>query len=237
MRPFVKAITGIANQNVENVALLARIAELAGVQALDVSANVACVKVARQAFHGQLFASAVSAEDLRLAVEAGADVAELGNFDDMYAHGDFITAAEVMTLAQESLLALAGKAPLCVTIPGHLSRDTQVEMLHTLADMGVAMVQTEGAIRLLNDEKVQLLSVEEKAAMSLENARFLSEIGRLPVMVASGISSKNTVDALQTGAIAVGIGSSFNKLASEEAMFAELLACLASLQNVLQAIA
>jgi hypothetical protein len=237
MRPFVKAIAGIANQNVENVALLAQIAELAGVQALDVSANVACVKVARHAFHGQLFASAVSAEDLRLAVEAGADVAELGNFDDMYAHGDFITAAEVMTLAQETLLALAGKAPLCVTIPGHLSRDTQVEMLHALADMGVAMVQAEGAIRLLNDEKVQLLAVEEKAAMSLENARFLAEVGRLPVMVASGISSNNTADALQTGAVAVGIGSSFNKLASEEAMLAELLACQASLQNVLQAIA
>jgi hypothetical protein len=237
MRPFVKAIAGIANKNVESVARLARVAELAGVQALDVFANVACVKVAREAFSGQLFASAVSAEDLRLAVEAGADVAELGNFDDMYAHGDFITAAEVMTLAQESLDALAGKAPLCVTIPGHLSRPTQVEMLHALADMGVAMVQTEGAIRLLNDEKVQLLSVEEKAAMSLENARFLAEVGRLPVMVASGISSNNTADALQTGAVAVGIGSSFNKLTSEEAMLAELLACQASLQNVLQAIA
>jgi tryptophan synthase alpha subunit len=184
-----------------------------------------------------LFASAVSAQALRLAVEAGADVAELGNFDDMYARGEFISAAEVMTLAEESLLALAGKAPLCVTIPGHLNRQTQLEMLHALADMGVAMVQTEGAIRLLNDEKVQLLSVEEKAAMSLENARFLAEANVLPVMVASGISSNNTLQALQTGALAVGIGSSFNKLDSEEAMLVELQACQVAVQNVLQAIA
>ena len=237
MRSFVKAIAGIANQDVESVARLAQVAERAGVQALDVSANVACVQVARAAFSGQLFASAVSAQALRLAVEAGADVAELGNFDDMYARGEFISAAEVMTLAEESLLALAGKAPLCVTIPGHLNRQTQLEMLHALADMGVAMVQTEGAIRLLNDEKVQLLSVEEKAAMSLENARFLAEANVLPVMVASGISSNNTLQALQTGALAVGIGSSFNKLDSEEAMLAELQACQVAVQNVLQAIA
>ena len=237
MRSFVKAIAGIANHRVESVARLAKVAEEAGVQALDVSANVDCIKVARTLFTGQLFASAVSAKALRLAVDAGADVAELGNFDDMYAHGDFITAAEVMTLAQESLVALAGKAPLCVTIPGHLSRNAQVEMLHALADMGVAMVQTEGAIRLLNDEKVQLLSVEEKSALSLENARLLSSVGRLPVMVASGISSGNIVEALATGAIAVGIGSAFNKLASEEAMLAELLACQATLEEAIQAIA
>jgi 2-keto-3-deoxy-6-phosphogluconate aldolase len=65
----------------------------------------------------------------------------------------------------------------------------------------------------------------------------LAEANVLPVMVASGISSSNTLQALQTGALAVGIGSSFNKLDSEEAMLAELQACQVAVQNVLQAIA
>jgi hypothetical protein len=237
MKPFVKAIAGIANQDVERVAVLAQVAEQAGVQALDVSAQVDCVKTARSIFKGQLFASAVSADALLNAVEAGADVAELGNYDDLYENDKFITATEVMALAEESLKALAGKAPLCVTIPGHLSREVQVEMLHALADKGVAMIQTEGAIRLLNDNRVHALTTNEKASLSLENARFLASEGRLPIMVASGISSTNVELAMQTGAIAVGIGKAFNALTSEEAMLQELRACQASMQQIVSAIA
>lgn len=237
MKPFIKAIAGIANQDVERVALLAQVAELAGVEALDVSAHVDCVKTARALFKGTLFASAVSADALLKAIEAGADVAELGNYDDMYENGEFITASEVMALAEETIQALASKAPLCVTIPGHLSRDVQVEMLHALADKGVAMIQTEGAIRLLKDNRVHALSTDEKASLSLENARFLANEGRLPIMVASGISAQNVDLAMQTGAIAVGIGKAFNALDSQEAMRQELEACQVAMNQVLSAIA
>lgn len=237
MRSFVKAIAGIGNQDVEQVALLARVAQASGVQALDVSADLACVRVARRAFHGQLFASAVSAQALLNAVDAGADVAELGNYDDLYAQGEWVSAQDVMHLAQETLDVLGGKAPLCVTIPGHLSREAQVEMLYALADMGVAMIQSEGAIRLLDGEQVQVLTAEEKALLSLENARVLSKEGRLPVMVASGISSHNADLAMQTGAVAIGIGKAFNALSSESEMLNELKACQMAIQQNEQAIA
>jgi hypothetical protein len=56
-------------------------------------------------------------------------------------------------------------------------------------------------------------------------------------MVASGISSHNADLAMQTGAVAIGIGKAFNALSSESEMLNELKACQMAIQQNEQAIA
>src|SRR5690242_11071877 len=91
-RCAVKAIAGIANFDLENVLQVARAAEAAGVHAVDVAASPAIIKAVREVTTATIFASSVEPQALADAVAAGADVAELGNFDALYDQGLFLGA-------------------------------------------------------------------------------------------------------------------------------------------------
>jgi hypothetical protein len=224
-RTLVKAIAGINNVDLASVEAVVTAANQAGVQAIDVAATPEVVAHARALTEAILFASSVEPKALLAAVEAGADVAELGNFDGLYAQGQFFGAEAVLKLAQETLSLIGDKAPVCVTIPGHLSVTVQLELLANLKTMGCFMVQTEGAIRLLGSTpEVKLLATTEKALLAIENAKVLAKANILPVMAASGLNASNVALAIKAGAVAVGIGASINQLSTVEAMVEELKA-------------
>lgn len=224
-RTLVKAIAGISNENLASVAAVVTAANQAGVLAIDVAATPAVVTHARALTDAVLFASSVSPTALLAAVEAGADVVEIGNYDGLYAEGAFFGAEAVLHLAQETVALIGDKAPVCVTIPGHLSVTVQLELLHSLKAIGCTMVQTEGAIRLLGSTpEVKLLENTEKALLAIENAKVLAKANILPVMAASGLNAGNVALAINAGAVAVGIGTAINQLPTVEAMVAELMA-------------
>jgi hypothetical protein len=224
-KTLVKAIAGISNVDLTSVGMVVTAANQAGVKAVDVAATPEVVAHARALTDAILFASSVDPQALLTAVEAGADVAELGNFDGLYAQGQFFGAEAVLALAQETMVLIGEKAPVCVTIPGHLSVTVQLELLAKLKAMGCFMVQTEGAIRLLGSTpEVKLLATTEKALLAIENAKVLAKANILPVMAASGLNASNVGLAISAGAVAVGIGSAINQLSTVEAMVAELSA-------------
>ena len=224
-RTLVKAIAGINNVDLASVEAVVTAANQAGVQAIDVAATPEVVAHARALTNAILFASSVSPNALLTAVEAGADVAELGNFDGLYAQGQFFGAEAVLKLAQETMALIGDKAPVCVTIPGHLSVTVQLELLAKLKTMGCFMVQTEGAIRLLGSTpEVKLLANTEKALLAIENAKVLAKANILPVMAASGLNASNVSLAIASGAVAVGIGAAVNQLSTVNAMAEELKA-------------
>ncbi|HEY9746220.1 MAG TPA: DUF561 domain-containing protein [Oculatellaceae cyanobacterium] len=229
-RRAVKVIAGIANFDVENVLAVARTAEAAGAHAVDVAARPEIIKAVRGVTSASIVASSVSPVELAEAVAAGADAVELGNFDALYDQGLFLSADDVLKLAEETVTLVAGKALVCITIPGHLTPESQAQLVQKLETLGVDLIQTEGAARVLAAEPVvKSLSQEEKEVLTLRNTKVLVNATRLPVMTASGLTADNVAKAFEAGAAAVGIGSYINKVASEADMIQRAKAVMESL--------
>jgi hypothetical protein len=230
---LVKVISGISNFDTDRVGQVVRSATIAGAGAVDVAARQDVVKMARQITDLPVFASSIYPEELAIALEAGADVAEIGNFDALYKDGFYLTAEDVLKLTEKTLALLPKDVLISVTIPGHLSIEAQVRLAQRLEEMGVTMLQTEGASRVVDmTRKVQLLSAEEKVQLTLENTRVLCNAVSIPVMTASGIHAGNVQEAFLSGAAAVGIGSAVNILQSDVEMVEVLNAIMAEVAQL-----
>lgn len=215
----LKVIAGIANFDRDSVMRIAYAAQAGGADAVDVAADPAIIEEVKRTTRLAVFASSIHPQSLACAVDCGADVAEIGNYDALYAEGLYFTFDEVLRLAEETLAYTRGKALLSVTIPGHLSLNTQARMAQTLQSMGVDILQTEGASRVLAAEpRIKVLTSMEKAELTLMNTRYLVDNCSLPIMAASGMGPENVHNALMAGASAVGVGSVVTRLASEAAM-------------------
>ena len=182
----LKVIAGIANHDVNQVLTVIKAANQTDAQAIDVSAQKDVLTAARQATSKMLFASSIVVSELVKAGTLGADAVELGNFDALYAQGVFITAEEVLQLGQDLMTQLGGKTFVCVTIPGHLSTDTQIQLAQKLESLGVNLIQTEGAIRQMASEpKTAEISSDAKFERTLANTQAIAQAVRIPVMTAT----------------------------------------------------
>jgi thiamine monophosphate synthase len=122
-----------------------------------------------------------------------------------------------------------GKALVSITVPGHLTLESQIQLAQALEAMGVDLIQTEGAARVLAAEPtVKSLTQSEKEELTLRNTRALVKATRLPVMTASGITAENAALAFEAGAAAVGVGAYINKAADEAEMTARAAAVMAN---------
>lgn len=235
-QPFVKIIAGITQTEWDAVASTIEAAERANAPALDVAAAGDIVSRARGVYSGTLFASSVEPEALLVAAQQGADVLELGNYDALYATGDFFTAEDVLRLTRRTLSLLAAdnrKVPVCVTIPGHLDKASQQQLAMDLADMGVAMLQTEGTARMLSTTPgVAILSAEQQAALTLANARAIMNATSLPVMAASGITEANLSSMLEAGVAAVGVGRSVRNAGDIDSQIQAITVLMAACKQV-----
>lgn len=228
---LVKVISGINNFDLDQIAQVVRSATVAGAGAVDVTARHDVVRLARQLTDLPIFASSINPQELAIALENGADVAEIGNFDALYKDGFYLSAEEVLKLTEKTLALIPQNALVSVTIPGYLSVEAQVRLAEQLGSLGVTMLQTEGASRIINMTKeVQLLSATEKATQTLENTKALVKATSTPVMTASGIAANNILEAFQAGASAVGIGSAVNSLYTEEDMVETLMLMMTQVQ-------
>jgi hypothetical protein len=228
----LKVIAGIANHDVHQVLTVIEAANQTDAQAIDVSAQKDVVIAARQATSKMLFASSIVVSELVQAVKLDVDAVELGNFDALYAQGVFISAEEVLQLSQDLMAQLGGQTFVCVTIPGHLSTETQVRLAQQLEALGVNLIQTEGAIRQMASEpKTAAISADAKFERTLVNTQAITSAVSIPVMSATGVNSSNTNQAQPFGASAVGIGSAVNKLSSQDEMVAEIQASLEKLNT------
>ncbi|MEB3245199.1 MAG: DUF561 domain-containing protein [Vampirovibrionales bacterium] len=240
-RQLLKGIAGIAETRWPVIETVIEAANQAGQpMAIDITAEPAIVKSARARTHLPLFASAVTAEALVQAALAGADALELGNYDALYEAGEFIDAVDVLTASRELLfqlkrLGLYGRVLTCVTIPGHLALDSQVNLALALEAMGVDMLQSEGAVRQLTADadmpKAAPLTATEKVASSLRAVRTLAAAVRIPVMAASGFEAKTAQSALEAGASAVGVGRSWRLLGEADVMAASARDMLCALRT------
>ena len=227
----VKIIAGIDNFDMDRVRNVVIAADRAGASAVDVSANEEIIKMAKETTSLPVFVSSIVPEDLAMAVKAGADAIEIGNFDALYKKGMRMSAMEILDIVKETL-ALIGKSNVfvCVTVPGHIDVASQIALAKELEELNIDLIQTEGAATV-DAQSEGARGLLETASVSIANTIELARNVDIPVMTASGLTTTTVPMAFAAGASAVGVGSCVNKLKSEIEMIAAATAIVESVKG------
>ena len=197
---------------------IVRAADQGGATFVDIAASADLVRAVRPLTQLPICVSAVEPEKFVSAVEAGADLIEIGNFDAFYTQGRRFEAAEVLALTKETR-SLLPSIPLSVTVPHILELDQQAHLAEQLVRAGANIIQTEGGTSSTPSHS-GALGLIEKAAPTLAAAYEISRVVDVPVLCASGLSSVTAPMAIASGASGIGVGSAINKLNSQIAMTA-----------------
>ncbi|MCL6436120.1 MAG: DUF561 domain-containing protein [Leptolyngbyaceae cyanobacterium HOT.MB2.61] len=226
----LKVISGLNNFDAERVSAVVKAAELGGATFVDIAADPNLVRVAKRLIQLPVCVSAVEPEKFVFAVEAGADLIEIGNFDSFYAQGRRFEAEEVLALTKETRRLLPNVL-LSVTVPHILTLDRQVQLAEELVKAGADLIQTEGGT---SSQPVHsgTLGLIEKAAPTLAAAYEISRAVSVPVLCASGLSNVTASLAIAAGASGIGVGSAINKLNSEVEMIAAVRSLVEALATV-----
>lgn len=217
-RSALKIISGLSNFDAANVSAVVRAAERGGATFVDIAAEPSLAAIVRTQTTLPICVSAVEPQQFVAAVEAGADLIEIGNFDSFYSAGRRFSAQEVLSLTAQTRRLLPQIA-LSVTVPHTLELDQQVQLAIDLAAAGADMIQTEGGTSSQPTHN-GTLGLIEKAAPTIAAAFEISKAISIPVLCASGLSSVTAPLAIAAGASGIGVGSAVNQLNSELAMIA-----------------
>lgn len=229
----LKIISGLTNFDGDRVAALVRAADQGGATLVDIAADPALVRLAKRLTSLPVCVSAVEPERFLPAVDAGADLIEIGNFDAFYAQGRRFEADEVLALTRQTR-ALLPQITLSVTVPHILELDRQVQLAEALVNAGADIIQTEGGTSS-RPVHAGSLGLIEKAAPTLAAAYEISRAVSVPVLCASGLSNVTAAMAIAAGASGIGVGSAINQLNSEVAMIAAVRSLVEALATVRRA--
>ena len=225
----LKVISGLNNFDLQQVTAVAKAAEAGGATLVDIAAHPNLIEKIRNSISLPICVSAVEPELFVGAVNAGADLIEIGNFDSFYGQGRRFEAAEVLELTIKTR-SLLPKTTLSVTVPHILALDEQVRLAEQLVQAGADIIQTEGGTSI-QPVSPGIRGSIEKAAPTLAAAYSISRAVDIPVLCASGLSSVTVPMAIAAGASGVGVGSAINRLNSEVAMVAAVRSLVEALSG------
>ncbi len=225
----LKVISGLNNFDCDRVTAVVKAAEAGGATFVDIAAEPTLVAKVRNSIDLPICVSAVEPKLFVSAVNAGADLIEIGNFDSFYDRGIRFEAAEVLELTAKTR-SLLPEITLSVTVPHILALDEQVNLAEKLVQAGADIIQTEGgtSVQPVNPGVRGLI---EKAAPTLAAAYSISRAVEVPVLCASGLSSVTVPMAIAAGASGVGVGSAINQLNNEVAMIAMVRSLVEALNS------
>ncbi|CAN0853916.1 Uncharacterized protein ycf23 [Linum grandiflorum] len=219
-RRALKVITGLQNFNRENVASVVTAADKGGATHVDIACDPELVKLATALTSLPICVSSVDPATFPAAIEAGATMVEIGNYDSFYEAGVVFSPEQIVSLTKETRRILPC-VPLSVTVPHTLSLPDQIKLAEQLEQEGADIIQTEGG-KCSNPSKSGVQGLIEKATPSLAAAYAISRAVKIPVMCSSGLSAVTAPMAITAGAAGVGVGSAINKLNDVVAMIAEV---------------
>ncbi|KDP37951.1 hypothetical protein JCGZ_04594 [Jatropha curcas] len=219
-RRALKIISGLQNFNKENVASVVTAADKGGATHVDIACDPELVKLAISLTSLPVCVSSVEPAAFLAAVEAGALMVEIGNYDSFYDKGVVFTPEQILNLTKETKRTLPS-VTLSVTVPHTLCLPDQVKLAELLEQDGADIIQTEGG-KCSSPSKSGVLGLIEKATPTLAAAYSISRAVKIPVMCSSGLSAVTAPMAITAGASGVGVGSAVNKLNDVVAMVAEV---------------
>ncbi|KAL6618772.1 hypothetical protein ACP70R_033911 [Stipagrostis hirtigluma subsp. patula] len=193
---------------------------ISGLQNFDRSSVASVVTAADKGGATHICVSSVDPAAFHSAVQAGAKMVEIGNYDSFYEMGIEFTSEQILKLTRETRKMLPD-ITLSVTVPHTLSLPDQMRLAELLEEEGADIIQTEGG-KCSSPTKPGVLGLIEKATPTLAAAYSISRAVSIPVMCSSGLSSVTAPMAVTAGAAGVGVGSAVNKLNDVVAMIAEV---------------
>jgi hypothetical protein len=230
-RKCVKVISGISNFDTEKAMKIVRSATATNATAVDVAATTEIVTEARRISDIVLFASSIDPKQLYTAIKNGADVAELGNFDNLYTQGMKISSEKVYELSMQTLELIGDEGLICITVPGHLPTTEQIDLANKLRELGIDIIQTEG-YTTSNPTTSDALGLIQKVQTTLANTIELTRnVKDIPIITASGITPVTAPMAIAAGANGVGIGRFINNLNMEIEMLAAIRSVIESINT------
>lgn len=208
-KKLLKVISGMENFNEENIKMVVNAANTGSAQSVDISADSDNIKWVKENYTGLIvFVSSLSTAMLIKAREYGADVLELGNYDAVYTQGKKVSKEEVVELTRE--LRSKTNAPICITIPGNIEIEEQVDLAVQIQAAGADIIQVENL----------------KRESEYENAKAIVKAVQIPVLLSGRIDSTNIEKALSTGVNAIGIGTAINSKPDISSMVDEVKASM-----------
>lgn len=226
----LKVISGLNNFDTAKVSAVCLAAQAGGATFVDIAAEGNLIKTVRQLIDLPICVSAVTVNAFVSAVNAGADLIEIGNFDSFYAQGITFSAEDVLNLTVKTRASLPD-ITLSVTVPHLLALDEQADLAQALVSAGADIIQTEGGTSS-NPNHGGILGLIEKASPTIASAYVISRAVDVPVLCASGLSNVTIPMAIASGACGVGVGSAINKLDDQISMIAVVRSLVESLNQV-----
>ncbi|TYG66251.1 hypothetical protein ES288_D06G252800v1 [Gossypium darwinii] len=166
-RRALKIISGLQNFDRENVASVVTAADKGGATHVDIACDPDLVRLAIGLTSLPVCVSSVDPAAFSAAVEAGALMVEIGNYDSFYEAGVIFSPEQILKLTKET----RGNLPsitLSVTVPHTLSLPDQVKLAEMLEKEGVDVIQTEGG-KCSTPSKSGVLGLIEKGVGSAVN--------------------------------------------------------------------
>lgn len=224
-RSLLKVISGLNNFDKNSVIPIAKAADKGNANLLDVACDPDLVRLVTECTNIPVCVSAVDPSLFPAAIESGASMIEIGNFDSFYPEGRFFDSAEVIALTEQTKTLLP-HVFLSVTVPHTLPLDKQSELALELVEKGADLIQTEGgtSARPLSAGNLGLI---EKAAPALAAVHSIVDSFKrfgcsVPVLASSGLSVVTAPMAISVGASGIGVGSAINRLNNEIEMVAAI---------------
>ena len=189
LKPFsegnaFKVIAGLNNFDASIVKNVVSAACSGGASHVDLACDANLVRLAKSISSDMpICVSSIKPIDFVAAVEAGADMIEIGNFDGFYEQGLKFTAEDViaMTIETRSLLP---NIPLSVTVPHTLSLSEQVALAIRLEECGADIIQTEGKMSV-SPSSMGVQEMIEKAAPTLAAGDYFDHFSSLSLSLSS----------------------------------------------------
>lgn len=198
-KPFLKVIAGIENFDAASIRSVAQAAD--GVAAaIDLSADEASVRWVKAQTGLSVFVSSLDPATLVESIEWGTDWVELGNFQPIYDRGALINPDMVMGWTRELVAGVAGRAGICVTVPGILSVAEQIELAQAVEAAGADMIQIEN---ITGD---------------LSHVAPIAQAVNIPVMVSGRLDADTLAGAVSSAVAGYGIGNAVRKAGDVPAM-------------------
>ncbi|KAK3158304.1 hypothetical protein QOZ80_2AG0135380 [Eleusine coracana subsp. coracana] len=216
----LKIISGLQNFDMSNVASVVTAADKGGATHVDIACDEDLIKLALDLTTLPICVSSVDPSRFHSAVQAGAKMVEIGNYDSFYEMGIEFSSEQILNMTRETRKMLPD-ITLSVTVPHTLSLPDQMRLAELLEEEGADIIQTEGG-KCSSPTKPGVLGLIEKATPTLAAAYSISRAVSIPVMCSSGLSSVTAPMAVTAGAAGVGVGSAVNKLNDVVAMIAEV---------------
>lgn len=214
-KKLIKVISGLNNFNTTHVLKIAKAANIANADFIDIAAAPKLVEqVKKEVPNLPICVSAIKPELFVSCVKAGAELIEIGNFDSLYNQGYKINFSDILSLVKQTRTLLPN-IPLSVTIPYLLPLNLQLELAYRLEDLKVDLIQTEG--KIIKNSSFSDINIET-ILPTLASTYLIANNLTIPVICASGLTKSTIELPFKLKASGVGIGNAISKLNSTQEM-------------------